>query len=422
MAGFKYIDENLCCDGISIEEICNERETPFYLYSYGEFKERMNRFQEAFSGIKSLICYALKANSNSALLSVVQREGMGADVVSGGELHRALQAGIPPEKIVFAGVGKTRKEIELAMNSEIMALNVESFPELKLILKIAEEKDCVAPISLRVNPNIDPRTHPYISTGMQENKFGIDLSRAKEAYRIVKRNDLLEPVGIHAHIGSQITEARPFKDALSKVVEFTEDLVSDGIELDFMDIGGGLGIKYKDDDSFVSVEKYAEVIKLEIGDLSYDPLLIIEPGRSIIGPAGVLVTEIIYVKEKNRKIFFVVDAGMNDFIRPSLYEAWHEIVPLKNLDDRGKVTADIVGPVCESGDFFAKERTMPVVKAGEKLAIMDAGAYGFSMASNYNSRVKPQEILIKDNESFLIRDREKLEDLTKEENIPDFLK
>lgn len=421
MIGFSTQKGKLFCDEVSVESIGQESKTPFYLYSHGELKKRIKKFKKAFSDYPTMICYALKANSNGALLSTVEQEGLGADIVSGGELTRALEAGISPNKIVFAGLGKTKEEIKEGLKKDILAFNVESFAELKLISKTAEKEGREARISFRVNPGIDPNTHPYISTGMRENKFGIDLSQAEKGYRIAKNEGRLDPIGIQAHIGSQITEAEPFRDAISKLVDFTRDLACEGLELQFIDIGGGLGIPYKKNEVALGVGRYAEIIKAEMNKLAFRPQIIIEPGRTIAGPAGILVSEVTYVKEKNDKIFLVLDAGMNDFIRPSLYEAWHEILPLKPPEGPGRMTADVVGPVCESSDFFAKDRQMPRVEAGDRLAIMDAGAYGYSLASNYNSRVRPSEIMVKDKDFYPIRDREDIENVTRGERIPPFL-
>lgn len=421
MAGFSYRKGELFCDGTSVEKVSEKIKTPFYLYSYEKLKGRVEKYKEAFSDQDSSICYALKANSNGAILSLLAKEGLGADVVSGGELRRALNAGIPPENIVFAGVGKTKDEFKNGLREEILAFNVESFPELNLLNKVAKREEKPAPVSLRVNPNIDPQTHPYISTGLEENKFGIDFSEAERGYEIAKSKNGLEPIGIHAHIGSQIVEAGPFKDAVSKLVSFIKDLKEKDIELQFIDTGGGLGIPYKKKGTSLSVQRYAEVIKSELNKMENPPEIIVEPGRSIVGPAGILISEVKYVKEKGEKNFVILDAGMNDFIRPSLYEARHEILSVKYIEDRAKITADVVGPVCESSDFFAKDRDIPGVESGERLAIMDTGAYGYSMASNYNSRVRPAEVLVKDGKIHTIRKREELGDLTEKERIPPFL-
>ena len=421
MAGVNYEEGKLCWDGVSVESVCEKVRTPFYLYSYEKLIENLNRYKEAFSDLPATICYALKANSNGALLAIMNREGLGADVVSGGELKRALAAGIPANKIVFAGVGKTRDEIIYGLEKNILAFNVESREELELIAELAQTRDKVAPVSIRVNPDIDPRTHPYISTGLRENKFGLDFAGAEKGYEFVKENKYLRAVGIHFHIGSQITDTGPFRAAIERVVEFIKKASRKGLEFRFMDIGGGLGIDYERTEPVPDIEEYAEAVKESVDGLEPRPEVIVEPGRSVVGPAGMLVSEVNYVKEKSGRTFVVLDAGMNDFIRPSLYEAHHEIVPVKSTGGRPRIQADVVGPVCESADFFARSREMPAVEAGEKLAILDTGAYGYSMASNYNSRPRPAEVLVRDGNHHLIRKREEIADVVRGEILPSFL-
>jgi diaminopimelate decarboxylase len=374
-------------------------------------------FDEAFSGVPHLICFAVKSNPSMAVLRLLCREGAGADIVSGGELFRALRAGIDPKKIVYAGVGKRRDEIEYALKMDILMFNVESGEELVAIDRAAGEMRTRARIALRVNPDIDPRTHPYISTGLKENKFGIAIDRALEQYQMARSLPNVDIIGIHQHIGSQITEIQPFVDAITRVTTFVEDLRQAGINIQYLNIGGGLGITYKDETPPLPKDM-AQAIR---------PLLtrcgctiVMEPGRAIVGNAGILVTSVLYHKQ-SEKAFLIVDAGMNDLIRPSLYEAYHEIRPVSLPVATQQVVVDIVGPICESGDFLAKDRAMPDMKQSELLAVMGAGAYGFSMSSNYNSRPRVAEVMVRGNEYFVVRERETYNDLVRGEKLPRWL-
>ncbi len=419
MHDFQYKNGELYCEGVPVKTVAQRIGTPFYLYSSNTLSMHFRAFDTAFSGVPHVICYALKSNSNSAILRLLGREGAGADIVSGGELFRALRAGIDPKKIVYAGVGKRRDEIEYALKIGILMFNVESGDELRALDDAAGEMRATARIALRVNPNIDPKTHAYISTGLKENKFGIPIEQALEYYQMARSLSHVEIVGVHHHIGSQITEVQPFVDALEKVVAFIKELKSAGMNIKYIDIGGGLGITYKDETPPLPRELAAAIQPL-LKDCGCT--LVLEPGRAIVGNAGILVTSVLYHKETGEKKFLIVDAGMNDLIRPSLYEAYHEIKPIVEpaAQDPHDVV-DVVGPICESGDFLAKEREMPAVRRGDLLAVMSGGAYGFSMSSNYNSRPRVAEVMVRGNEYFVVRERETYNDLIKGEKIPRWL-
>jgi diaminopimelate decarboxylase len=415
---FNYKNSELFAEGVPVKKIAKAIGTPVYIYSHKTFLRHLNAYKDAFDNHPHMICFALKANSNSVLLKLLAKNGSGADVVSGGELSLALKAGIPAKKIVYAGVGKTEGEINYALRSNILMFNVESSDELKAINNAAKKLKKMAPIALRVNPDIDPRTHPYISTGLKESKFGIPIKDALENYALAKRLSHIEILGIHKHIGSQITKVRPFVDALKKVLQLAETLRDSGISIQNLDIGGGLGINYHNTPSPFPKDLSKAILPLL---RKYNFNLILEPGRSIAGNAGILVTEALYLKQQAKKEFVVVDAGMNDLLRPSLYNAFHNIIPVQK-NRRGKKRVDIVGPVCESGDFLAKNRIINRVHQGDLLAVMSAGAYAFSMSSNYNSRPKAAEVLVKGREFFVIRERETYKDLNRGVKIPGFLK
>ncbi len=418
MHNFVYKNGELYCEGVPVKSVAQRVGTPFYLYSSNTLANHVKAFADAFKGIPHLICFALKSNSNGAVLRLLGKEGAGADIVSGGELFRALRAGIPPKKIVYAGVGKRRDEIEYALKIDILMFNVESGEELLALDRAAKEMHAKARIALRVNPNIDPKTHAYISTGLKENKFGIPIEQALEHYQTAKNLSHVEVVGIHQHIGSQIIEIQPFVDAIEKLVCFVKDLRSAGMSIQYINIGGGLGITYKDETPPLPKE-LAKAIQPLLKDCGCT--LVLEPGRAIVGNAGILVTSVLYHKESGEKRFLIVDAGMNDLIRPSLYEAYHEIKPVIEPASSHKAIFDVVGPICESGDFLAKDRKMPEVKHGDLLAVMGAGAYGFSMSSNYNSRLRVAEVVVKGNEYFVVRERETYNDLIRSEKIPRWL-
>ena len=417
MHHFHYRENELFAEEVPVREIARKVGTPFYLYSAATLRRHFQVFDRSFGELPHLVCYAVKANSNLAVLRLLAREGAGADIVSGGELYRALKAGIPPEKIVFSGVGKTAKEIRAALKAGILMFNVESLGELKLISRLAKALGKKAPIAVRINPDVDPKTHPYISTGLKKNKFGLDLETAYKAYLQAKEDPNLEIVGVDCHIGSQLTEVSPFVEALRRVKAFLERLARAGISVKYLDLGGGLGIVYGKE-APPPPEAYARALMEELGSLPVT--LILEPGRVLVGNAGILVTKVLYFKETPAKKFIIVDAGMNDLLRPAFYEAYHEIVPV-SLKKRPKVVADVVGPICETGDFLARDRELPLPRAGELLAVMSAGAYGFVMASNYNSRPRPPEVLVNGRDFYVVRRRETYARLVAGEKIPDFL-
>lgn len=406
------------CEGVPVKAIANRVGTPFYLYSSNTLVNHYRAFSNAFSGVPHLVCFALKANSNSAVLRLLASEGAGADIVSGGELFRALMSGIDPKKIVYAGVGKRRDEIEYGLKMGILMFNVESGEELLAIDKAASEMHARARIALRVNPDIDPKTHAYISTGLKKNKFGIAIEQAIEYYQTAKKLQNIEVAGVHQHIGSQITEVQPFVDAVKRLMDFIADLREIGIVIKYVNIGGGLGITYKDE-----IPPHPKDLAQAVGPLLKESgcTLIMEPGRAIVGNAGILVTKVLYHKKGGDRRFLVVDAGMNDLIRPSLYEAYHDIRPVEEAGRGEDGVVDVVGPICESGDFFAKERMLPQVNQGDLLAVMGAGAYGFSMSSNYNSRPRAAEVMVKGNEFFVVRERETYGDLIRGEKLPRWL-
>jgi len=417
MHHFHYRDGMLYAEDLPIEEIAQKIGTPFYLYSYKTLMRHYRVFDEALSEMNHLICYSVKANSNLAILRIFAKQGAGADVVSGGEIFRAKKAGVDSQKIVFSGVGKTEEEILYGLQEGILMFNVESRNEFEVIKSLAKKFGKRAPISFRVNPDIDPRTHPYISTGLKTSKFGIEPEEALRLYMEAKACKEVQILGISCHIGSQITELGPFVEAFERIKELYEILTKKGCEIHYVDLGGGLGITYKDELPPHPSEYSRSLIKRA---KKMDCTFIFEPGRVLVGNAGILVTKVLYRKQNGGKEFVIVDAGMNDLIRPSLYRAYHEILPVRR-EERPLIKANIVGPVCETTDFFAQEREIQEVKPGELLAIMGAGAYGFSMSSNYNSRVRAAEVLVKEDQMWIIRKRETYEDLIRGESIPEFL-
>ncbi len=418
MHDFHYQDNRLYCENVSIDDIARKVGTPCYIYSHKTLIRHFQAFDQAFDAIPHTIAYAMKANSNIAILRLMAMEGSGADIVSGGELFRAMKAGVPSNKIVFAGVGKSGDEIAQSLKADILMFNVESAGELQLINEVAGKVGIRARVALRINPDIDPKTHPYISTGLKKSKFGIGANRALEEFKAAKALPHIEVVGVHCHIGSQLTELTPFTDALKKILALLETLKLEGIDIRYLNIGGGLGITYSDE-----IPPHPKDLAAAISPLLQDLKcqLIMEPGRSIVGNAGIMVTRVLYNKETEAKQFVVVDAAMNDLLRPSLYEAYHEIQHVQKPSGKETKTVDIVGPICESGDFLAKEREILETNAGDLLAVMSAGAYGFTMASNYNSRPRVPEVLVKDDEVHIIRERENYDDLIRGETIPDFI-
>jgi len=404
----------LYCEEVPVGEIARKVKTPFYVYSAATLERHFNAFRSALAGHDHLICFAVKSNGNLAVLHLLGRMGAGADIVSGGELYRALKAGIAPRKIVYSGVGKTVEEIRFALREDILMFNVESAAELDVICREARRTKRRARISFRVNPDVDPKTHPYISTGLKKNKFGLPMEEARHVYGVAAGRDEVEVVGVSCHIGSQLTEVSPFVAALRRVRDLLHDLSSDGLRLRFIDVGGGLGIRYRDE-SPPSPTAYAAALMEELRDLPQT--IILEPGRAICGNAGILVTEILYAKKNENRRFLVVDAAMNDLARPSLYGAFHEIVPVSG-ETQGTETVDVVGPICESGDFLARDRVLPVLAQGDLLAVMSAGAYGFTMSSNYNSRPRSAEVLVQGSRFFTVRKRETYGKLIQGETIP----
>lgn len=419
MHSFEYRQGELYCEQVPVSRIVKELGTPCYIYSHATLVRHFQVYDRAFAAIPHIIAFAMKANSNLAILRLMAKEGSGVDIVSGGELFRALKAGVPPSKIVFAGVGKSAEEIRDALKADILMFNVESSAELQVLNEVAASVGKKARVALRINPDIDPKTHPYISTGLKKSKFGIAADRALDEFKLASSLGHIDVVGVHKHIGSQLTEVTPFVEALKKILKLVEVLRSTGVHIRYINIGGGLGITYSDETPPLP-QDLADAISPMVRDLNVT--LIMEPGRVIVGNAGILVTKVLYMKEGEAKKFVIVDAGMNDLIRPSLYGAYHEIRPLSEaVLQRGKHQVDVVGPVCESGDFLAKDRSLPDVRPGEMLAVMSAGAYGFVMSSNYNSRPRVPEALVKDGEIHVIRARESYSDLVKGEQIPAFL-
>jgi len=418
MHDFKYKNSELYAEDVPVRKIAEAVGTPLYIYSHNTFLRHFNAYRDAFDGLPHTICFALKANSNIAVLKLLAKNGCGADVVSGGELHLALKAGVPPRKIVYAGVGKTENEIVQALKAGILMFNIESSDEMLAINDIAAGLKKKAPIALRVNPDIDPETHPYISTGLKESKFGIPIEEALEHYKLARKLPSLNILGIHKHIGSQITTIRPFVDALQKVILLAKTLKSHGIAIDYIDMGGGLGIPYKNEHPPHPAELSKAILPL-LKDGNFN--LILEPGRSIAGNAGILVTKVLYIKKHPQKEFVIIDGGMNDLIRPSLYNAYHHVLPVKK-NSRSRVVSDLVGPICESGDFLAKNRELKRASRGDLLAVMSAGAYGFTMSSNYNSRPRVAEVLVRGSEFFVVRERETYKDLARGSKIPEFLR
>ncbi len=414
---FHYKNKELSCEEVPLRRIARKVGTPFYLYSYRTLKRHFQAFDSAFAQAPHLICYSVKANSNLAVLRTFFNLGGGADIVSGGELMRALQAGADPQKIVFSGVGKKKEEIKYALDSNILIFNAESSQELITIDSAARKAGKVARIALRVNPDIDPLTHPYITTGLKKNKFGIDIKNSLQQYREARKLKNLEIVGVDCHIGSQLTEIKPFVDALKSIKDLIVQLKKEGVKISFLDLGGGLGITYNEE-APPHPKQYAKALLKELKGLKCT--LILEPGRVLTGNAGILVTRVLYTKESEEKNFIVVDAGMNDLIRPSLYGAFQEIVPVK-MRSANEIVADVVGPICETGDFLARDRRLPRFRPGELMAVMSSGAYGFVMSSNYNSRTRAAEVMVSGKDFYVVRENESYEDLIRGERIPEFL-
>jgi diaminopimelate decarboxylase len=409
---FVYRNRQLHCESVAAAKLADKFGTPLYVYSANTIRDRFRRFDSAFGKYPHTICYSVKANSNLNLLRMLSKLGAGFDVVSGGELERVLRADKKAaRRVVFSGVGKTAPEMDLALKSGILLFNLESEAELHILAERASKLQKTARIAFRVNPHVHAKTHPYITTGLREHKFGVNIDDAPRLYAEAGQQDWLEPVGISVHIGSQITDVAPFRVAMVRVVALAGQLMQDGLNISLIDAGGGLGISYDGDgssDFSSTVSAYASALLSSLHEKPFH--LLLEPGRSIIAPAGALLTRVLYVKENSGKRFLIVDAGMNDLIRPSLYNAYHEIIP-GELRKGSEITVDVVGPVCETGDFFARGRNLPPVGSGDLVAIMDAGAYGMSITSNYNSRPRPAEVMVDGSRASQIRRREKMTDL-----------
>lgn len=415
MQPFERRDGELFVEDVPLARIAEQFGTPTYVYSRAAFTQHYLAYAQALGDHPGMVCYAIKANSNLAVLNLLARLGAGFDIVSGGELERVLRAGGDPKRVVFSGVGKTREEMTQALNAGIFCFNVESEAELEQLSQVASELGKTANISLRVNPDVDAQTHPYISTGLKENKFGIDIERAPAVYRRAAELPGLSVQGLDCHIGSQLTQLDPFMDALDRLLVLVDELAVEGIHIHHLDLGGGLGVTYRDETP-PPVSDYMDAIKARLGDRKLS--LMFEPGRSIAANAGVLLTQVLYLKPTEHKNFAIIDGAMNDNIRPSLYQAWQNIVPVREHGGEVK-TWDLVGPVCETGDFLGKDRSL-ALQAGDVLAMLSAGAYGFGMSSNYNSRGRPAEVLVDGDRAHLVRARETIDDqLRGEQVLPD---
>ena len=408
MHHFEMRNGNLFAEEVPVSELVRTHGTPLYIYSAATIRRHFETFDSAFAGLRHLTCYSVKANSNVNLLRLMGSMGAGLDIVSGGELYRGLAAGVPAERIVYSGVGKRPEEIKEALSAGILMFNVESLAELVRINDIAQGMGAVAKVSFRINPDVDPKTHPYISTGMKKNKFGLDLEKSLEAYALARDLTAIEPVGIDCHIGSQLTSISPFLEALDKILNFKAKLDEMGLSISYLDLGGGLGITYNEEEP-PHPREFGEALTARLRDM---PLtVILEPGRVIVGNAGILATQVVYTKQTPSKRFLIVDAAMNDLVRPALYDSFHRIGEI-TTHDRPPVKVDVVGPICESSDFLARDRELPGMEQGEYLAVYSAGAYGFAMSSNYNSRPRAAEILVDGSQARVIRRRETYEDLT----------
>ncbi len=415
MDHFDYRDNRLFAEDVELTAIAEQTGTPCYVYSRATLERHWQAFDRALSGHDHLVCYAVKANSNLAVLQVLATLGSGFDIVSGGELERVLRAGGDPAKVVFSGVGKTPEEMRRALAAGIRVFNVESRSELQRLNDVAGECGKTAPVSLRVNPDVDANTHPYIATGLRDNKFGITIDRALDVYQTAAELPNVRISGVDCHIGSQLTELAPFVDALQRILTLVDRLQATGIELQHINMGGGLGIRYSEKDNPPQPEQYAQALLEQLGDRSLD--ILIEPGRAIAGNAGVLLTRVEYIKQTESRNFAIVDAAMNDLARPSLYNAWHDIVPVQPRTGPA-LAYDIVGPVCETGDFLGKDRVLNLVE-GDLLAMRSAGAYGFTMSSNYNTRPRAAEVMVDGSKVHVVRERETIDSLLINEHLLD---
>lgn len=417
MHDFHYVGSELYCEKVRVRDIAEKVGTPVYIYSHKTFTDHLRKIQTAFKSVKPIICYSMKANSNLAILKSLVAKGSGLDIVSGGELYRAKKVGCPGQKIVYAGVGKTDQEIEDAIRYNILLFNVESIPELEAINRVAKRLKKTAQISLRVNPAIDPKTHDHIATGKAESKFGMDLETAAGIFRKRSQYSHLSLCGVHVHIGSQIVTGHPFVEAFWKVLKFIDELEQEKIKIKYLNLGGGLGVIYSNENPQTAEEFAKNILPLFKGR-KYQ--IIFEPGRFISANGGILVGQVLYIKQTKIKNFAIMDTGMHDLIRPTLYGAYHEVYPLIKNEKSRKWVYDVVGPICESGDFLAKDRHIQELKAGDFVALMTAGAYGFVMSSNYNSHPRPVEVLVKGNQFSVVRKRENYQKLIEGETIPVF--
>lgn len=413
MSVYSRHNNELLVEQCTFSQLADQYQTPCFVYSRAAIETAYLNYAKALGSHPGQVCYAVKANSNIAILQVLAQLGAGFDIVSKGELQRVLAAGGDVSKVIFSGVGKTREEMRYALEQGIACFNVESEAELHVLSAVAAAHNYVANISLRVNPDVDAQTHPYISTGLKENKFGVDIDHARSVYQQAKQLPGIRIVGVDCHIGSQLTDTQPFYDALDRLLVLIDDLTKEGIELHHLDLGGGIGVRYKDETP-PDIAGYVQQIIEKLGDRKL--ALMFEPGRSIVANAGVLLTEVLYLKPTEHKNFAIIDAAMNDNIRPSLYQAWQDVQPLLSQTESETLSWDLVGPVCETGDFLAKDRELSI-KAGDRLAMMSSGAYCFSMSSNYNSRPRAAEVLVDGDQHFLIRAREEFNDLIVGEHL-----
>jgi len=413
---FFYRQGQLHCEEIELNALAEQYGTPAYVYSQAAILDRWNEYERALAGIPHRVCFAVKANSNLAVLNALARAGAGFDIVSGGELQRVLKAGGDPAAVVFSGVGKTAPEISLALQNGIHSFNCESEPEIELLSAIAAAQGATVAIALRVNPDVNAKTHPYISTGLREHKFGVDIAAAEDIYRRAARLPGIAVEGVSCHIGSQLLEIEPLLEAADKTLALVARLRAAGMPIRFLDLGGGLGVQYRPEERSASIAEFAKRLRPKLD--AFELTLMLEPGRSIVAEAGVLLTKVLLVKQNGGKTFVVVDGAMNDLLRPALYQAHHEISPLAEAPGGLTMTADVVGPVCETADFFARDRRLPALEAGDLIALRTAGAYGFVLSSNYNSRPRPCELLIDGSRVIVARQRETFDDLIRGESLP----
>lgn len=418
MHHFAYKDGELFAEQVSLREIARQVGTPAYVYSQATLTRHFQAFSQAFTGLDALVCYAVKANTSQAIMALFASLGGGADIVSGGELWRAIQAGVDPARIVYSGVGKTEAEMEAALKAGILMFNLESIEEMKVLDRVAGNLGLKAPVSFRVNPDVDAQTHPKITTGLAKNKFGLDVELAFAQYQVLAGMPNLTIKGVSCHIGSQLTDVRPFADALERVSVLVERLRAAGIKLEVLDLGGGLGITYAQENP-PGPDQYAAALADQVRKLNMR--LVLEPGRVLVGNAGLLLCQVHYTKQTPVKRFVIVDGAMNDLIRPSFYDSYHAIWPVNQQPGAEPVVADVVGPICETGDYLARDRELPPFRRGDLMAVMSAGAYGFAMSSNYNSRPRAAEVLVHGDRYCVIRARETLEDLIRGERRPEWM-